>query len=111
MEEFERELRQTFRRRPAPTSLKRGLMEYRRKRYVRPLPRLPFLSRGLAASLVSVVLIVLATLGGGFVWRNAEEYHRGEVARQQVLTALRITNHALNHMNQQLATHGRANQE
>jgi hypothetical protein len=44
-------------------------------------------------------------------WRKQEERRKGEAARLQVLTALRITGHALNHMNKQLAEHDRANQE
>jgi len=38
---------------------------------------------------------------------RAEQEREGEAARQQVLTALSITNHALNHLNQQLAAHRR----
>jgi hypothetical protein len=47
-------------------------------------------------------------LGGGVALRQRDEQRRGEAVRQQVLTALRITNHALNQMNTQLAAHGRA---
>jgi hypothetical protein len=85
MEEFEQELRQAFERRPAPSSLKHRLME-----------------RLAAATLLT------AALGGGVVLHQREEQREGEAARQQVLTALRITSHALNHMNTQLAAHGRA---
>ena len=49
-------------------------------------------------------------LGGGLAWRHAKEVRKGEAARQQVLTALRITNHALNEMNARLAAHGHADQ-
>jgi hypothetical protein len=48
-------------------------------------------------------------------WRThedrLEERARGEAARQQVLTALRITSHALNQMNMQLAAHRRDGQD
>jgi hypothetical protein len=47
-------------------------------------------------------------------WRgvNRERLERkGEAARQQVLTALRITRHALNQMKIQLAAHDRADGE
>lgn len=100
MEEFEQELRQAFERRPAPPSLKRRLMERRHAR--QPGSYFPNWQRLAAAILLTVVL------GAGLVWRNQEEQRRGEAARQEVLTALRITNHALNQMNTQLAAHGRA---
>ena len=100
MEEFEQELRQAFERRPAPPSLKRRLMEKRRARQPRSHA---FLWQRLAAAVV-----LTAVLGGGVAWHQQEEQRKGEAARQQVLTALRITNHALNQMNTQLAAHGRA---
>jgi hypothetical protein len=103
MDEFEQELLQAFERRPAPPSLKRRLMENRRARQPQ--------SHAFLWQRIAAVLVLSAMLGGGFAWRQAEQQRKGEAARQQVLTALRITNHALNHMNQQLAAHGRANQE
>ncbi|MGA2168370.1 MAG: hypothetical protein ABSG62_09165 [Terracidiphilus sp.] len=103
MEDFERELRQAFERRPAPPGLKRRLMEKRRAQ--RPHRTVVFWQR-LAASIV-----LAAVLAGGVVWRNLEERRKGEAARQQVLTALRITTRALNQMNTRLAAHGRAAQE
>ena len=103
MEDFERELRQAFERRPAPPGLKRRLMEKRRAQ--RPRRTVVFWQR-LAASVA-----LAAVLAGGVVWRNVEERRKGEAARQQVLTALRITTRALNQMNTILAAHGRAAQE
>ncbi|HEY1159772.1 MAG TPA: hypothetical protein VGE83_04030 [Terracidiphilus sp.] len=103
MEDFEDELRQALERRPAPPGLKRRLMEKRRaQRTHRPV----VLWQRLAASIV-----LAAVVGGGVVWRNVEERRKGEAARQQVLTALRITSRALNQMNAKLAAHGRAAQE
>jgi hypothetical protein len=55
--------------------------------------------------------LLVSLLGGGFTWRNREERRKGEEARQQVLTALRITNRALNQMKAQLAEHDRNTQE
>lgn len=106
MDDFEKELRQTFERQPAPFSLKRKIME-RRRRLAKPRSHAVLWQR-LAASLA-----LAAVLGGAveWNWHLREERRRGEAARQQVLTALRITNHALNHMHQQLAAHSRANRD
>jgi hypothetical protein len=99
MDDFERELHQALERRPAPPGLKRRLMEKRRAaRVQRPY----VLWQRLAASLA-----LAAILAGGVVWRNAQERRKEEAARQQVLTALRITSQALNHMNARLAAHHR----
>jgi hypothetical protein len=99
IDEFEREVQQAFARRPAPPSLKRKLMEKRR----RPQPQHSFIHwQQLAASLV-----LTAVLAGGFEWRIVEQRRKEEAARQEVLTALRITSHALNQMNSRLAAHRR----
>jgi len=103
MEEFEQQLRQALERRPAPPSLKRKLMA--RRRAQRPPSHLLAWQR-LAASVA-----LAAMLGGAVTWRNVEERRKGEAARAQVLTALRITGHALDQMNTQLAAHSRAPQE
>ncbi len=100
MEDFERELREAFERRPAPPGLKRRLMQ--RRRTPRPL-YFPAVWLRLAASIA-----LAAVLGGGLMWRNAEERRKGEAARAQVMTALRITGHALNEMNSRLAAHSRS---
>ncbi len=100
MEEFEQELRQAFERRPAPPSLKRRLMENRRARQPR--------SHAFLWQRIAAAVVLTAVLGGGVAWHQQEEQRKGEAARQKVLTALRITNHALNQMNTQLAAHGRA---
>jgi hypothetical protein len=108
MDEFEQELRQVLARQPAPAGLKRRIMQRRRGAgQWRSFPM--FAWRGLAASIVSVSLCILAALAiyGGYERREAEQRRKAEDVRQQVMTALRITNHALNHMNQQLAAHGR----
>ncbi len=44
-----------------------------------------------------------AIIGGGLAWRRADEVRKGEEARRQVFTALRITNRALNEVNAQLS--------
>lgn len=103
MEEFEQELRHAFRRQPAPPGLKTRIMARRRKPDWRGHA---VLWQRLAASLA-----LAAVLAGAALCRQREEQRKGEAARQQVLTALRITSHALNQMNRQLAAHDRASQE
>jgi len=97
MEEFESELREAFARRPAPPSLRRGLME-RRRAAARQRTFNWITWQKLAACLV-----LTAVLAGSVEWRMAEQRRKEEAAREQVLTALRITSHALNQMNARLA--------
>ena len=103
---FEHELAQSLERLPAPRSLKRNLMERRSRQRARHLHFRTVLWQRLAAGLVLASL-----LGGGFAWHHREEQRKGEAARQQVLTALRITSHALNQVKTQLAEHDRDQQE
>lgn len=103
MDEFETQLRQALERRPAPPGLKRRVMEQRSLRFAQRSRGRAVLWQKLAASVVAAALI-----GGGLAWRRAEEHRKGEQARQQVLTALRITNRALNQMNARLAARDRA---
>ena len=100
MAEFERELQTALARRPAPPHLKRRIME-RRRQHAGRSPRMIWMER-LAAS-----LILAAVAGGAAFWRHQVEQRRGEEATQQVFTALRIANHALEQMNVQLAEHNR----
>ena len=97
IDDFEQELRQAMERRPAPPSLKRKILERRRRQNTERLHGRMVLWQRLAASVV-----LAGVLGGAFAWRNAEERRRGEEAKQQVFTALRVANHALNEMNAQL---------
>jgi len=101
MEEFEQELRQALERRAAPVSLKRDI--FARRNAPKPT-NLSVVWQRMAAALV-----LAAVLGGAAEWEAhvREERRQGEAAREQVLTAFRITGHALNQMNQQLAAHGR----
>ena len=102
MDGFERELWQTLERRPAPPSLKRKIME--RRWQARKPQSHAVLWRRLAAGLV-----LAAVLGGAaeWGWHIRQERLKGEAAREQVLTALRITEQALNKMNIRLSGHGR----
>jgi hypothetical protein len=97
MDEFEREMMQACERRPAPPSLKRKILERRRRQNAERLHRRVVFWQRLAAC-----VLLVAALGGALAWRNAVERRRGEAAREQVFTALRIANRALNAMNAQL---------
>ena len=113
-DEFERELQQAFARRPAPPGLKRRLAEQglldnasRDQRRFKPRPQPLFLTwQRLAAS-----LLLTAAIAGGIQWRILEERRKEEAAREQVLTALRITSRALDQMNARLAAHRRGAQD
>ena len=110
MDEFERELRQAFERRPAPPGLKRrlrergllggGLKNGRRVIKIRR-PLVPW-------QLLVACAALMAVLAGGVEWRHVEQVRKEEAAREQVETALRITSQALNRMNARLASHHHA---
>jgi len=102
-DDFDRELTQAMERRPAPPNLKRHILEQRGKRRVERVHSYTMWWQRLAAS-----LLLVAVVGGGYGWRQIEERRRGEEAKQQVMTALRITNQVLNNMNRKLATRDRA---
>jgi len=105
MEEFESELREAFARRPAPPSLKRrlqerGLLDNGRRERNRPArPE----NHWITWQKLAACLALTAVLAGGVEWHIAEQRRKEEAAREQVLTALRITSHALNQMNARLA--------
>jgi len=106
MDDFERELREAMRRRPAPLGLKQKILQRRNLGRVRRLPGTWLFqwepAVGALAAMIVVVVIVVSTVGVLSLRRQAEVNRRGEEAKQQVFTALRITNHALEQMNAQL---------
>ena len=111
MDEFEQELGQALERRPAPPGLKRRVMEKRNARRARQ-SRFAFwfaLPQSGLWMKVAAMLLIAVVVGGGVEWRQkqVEDQRKGEVARQQVLTALRITGHALNQVQARLAAHDR----
>ena len=105
-DDFERELRQAFERRPAPPGLKRKVMDRRSRQRTQRTRNRTILWQRLAASVV-----LAGVLCGGLAWHEREEKRKGEAARQEVLTALRITGRALNEMKTQLAAKRRGDQE
>ena len=106
MDEFERELHQAMERRPAPPSLKRRILQQRNMRRTERVQRHTIWWQRLAAS-----VLLVGVIAGGYSWRQAEDKRKGEQAKQQVLTALRITNRALNDMNRRLAARNRTDQQ
>jgi hypothetical protein len=106
MDEFEREVRQALERRPAPPGLKRKVMDQRSRLRTQRIRNHMVIWQRLAASVV-----LAGVLCGGLAWHEREEKRKGEAARQEVLTALRITGRALNEMKTQLAGKRRSDQE
>ncbi len=106
IDEFERELRQAMERRPAPPSLKRRILQQRAARQTQRVHNHTIWWQRLAAS-----VLLAGVIAGGYGWRQVEDRRKGEEAAQQVLTALRITNHALNDMNRRLASRNRSDEQ
>lgn len=109
LDNFEQELRQALERRPAPPGLKRRLMA-RRAEAARPgwAARLFGVGRQRMWAPATAALLLAALAGGGVRWeleRRAEQ-RRGEAVREQVMTALRITGHALDQVHVRLERHG-----
>ena len=104
MDDFERELQDALHLQPAPPSLKRKVMERRWQQRKRQRARVVWFER-IAASLV-----LAAVAGGAVIGHYANERRKGEEAKQQVFTALRITNHALDQVSAQLEERDRDKQ-
>ncbi len=112
MDEFERELRQALGRQPAPLGLKGKIMARRAHRpQLVERPRPTQQSQAFHWQRMAASIAVAAVLAGGLFWRDQEQRRQGEEARAQVLTALRITGHALDHMHSQLAAHNHSTEE
>jgi plasmid stabilization system protein ParE len=95
---FERELKQALERRPAPPRLRRRVLEAaQRRREAGHRAHVIWWQR------IAAGVLLAAVAGGAAWWRQEEVRRKGEAARMQVLTALRITGHALNEINTRLA--------
>src|ERR1700753_1078674 len=106
MNEFENRLKQAFLRRPAPPGLKQRILQQRNQRRTVELRSRTVLWQRLAACFV-----LAAVIRGGFTWPHTDQQRKGEAARNQVLTALRITNRALNQIQTRIAEHDRDDHE
>jgi uncharacterized protein involved in tolerance to divalent cations len=103
---FEDKLREALVRRPAPPGLRQRVLETSSRRRIEQHHRRVVFWQRLAAC-----MIVAVALGSFFTWRHVQEQRRGEAAREEVLTALRITNHALEQIHARLAARDRADHE
>ena len=109
---FECELRDSLKREPAPASLKRKVMEGRQNRAQLHLTRSSARqrSRMIWFERIAASLVLAGVAGGAMVGHYAIERRKGEEAKQQVFTALRVTNHAFEVMNQQLQRRDKSSQ-
>jgi hypothetical protein len=104
--EFEDEIRKIFARQAAPSTLKSKILSARdnvseRKSVVTIRPKHNFswhLLQRLAAS-----ILIAAGIGGALFWHHYDQERKAEKAREQLYLALQITNHALHHVQYQLA--------
>jgi hypothetical protein len=103
-DDFENELRDSLKREPAPANLKRKVMEGRQNRALLHFTRTSARqrSRMIWFERIAASLVLAGVAGGAVVGHYAIERRKGEEAKQQVFTALRVTNHALQVMNEQL---------
>jgi hypothetical protein len=108
IDEFERELRESLKRQPAPASLKRKVMEQRRQNRGQILSIHPAhrqRNRMIWLERIAASLVLAGVAGSAAIGHYAIERRKGEEAKQQVFTALRITNRALGRVGAQLAEH------
>jgi hypothetical protein len=96
LEQFERKLRMAIARREAPPGLKSRVLAQARERRQEQRGRLWIWQR------VAATLVVAAVLGGFAEYRHIEEQRKGEAAREQVLTALRITSRTMGRVQERL---------
>ena len=103
--EFERKLRMAMQHREAPLGMKQRVLARARERRQTQRGRFWMLQR-IAAS-----ILLAAAVGGFAAFRHNEEriaeQKRGEEAREQVITALRITSRTLGRVNERLMENGR----
>jgi hypothetical protein len=102
LQEFEESLRRAMQRREAPLGLKQRVLARARERRQAQRSRWWMLQR------VAASIVLAAACGGYAVYHQhaqeqVEEQRKGEEVRQQVLTAMRITNRALNHVSTRLS--------
>ena len=111
-DEFERELHESLRHQPAPTSLKRKVMDRRDARRPAPVAGARHQhSRMIWFERIAASVVLAGVAGSAAVGHYAVERRKGEEAKQQVFTALRITNHAFQVMNAQFEQQDRVSHD
>lgn len=99
--EFERRLRFAIRRHEAPLGLKSRVIAQARSR------RRAQHGRGWIMQRIAASALLAALFGGVAVYHQNEERRKGEQAREQVMTALRITHRTLDRVSEHLAENAR----
>lgn len=97
LQEFEKKLRMAMARREAPIGLKTRVLARARERRHTQRVRVWMWQR------LAAVLVLAAAVGGFAEYRHVEELRKGEAARAQVLTALRITSRTMERVQERLA--------
>jgi hypothetical protein len=104
MVEFEQKLRIALQRREAPLGLKQRVLSQARERRQAERGRWWMVN---IAQRIAASAVLAAIFGGAAVYHRVEERRKGEAAREQVLTALRITSKTLDRVGDKLAESGR----
>ena len=110
--EFERKLRAAMRREDAPLGLKtRVLAEARKRRQAQGRRWWQAFSSGPMLQRMAASVVIAGAVGGFAVYHQMEEraaeQRRGEEAKAQVMAAFRITNKALDRVQERLADDSR----
>ena len=101
MDEFEEKLVGWLAPYPAPPGLKRAIMQRRSGQRNLKRRRMVWFER------LAATVVLACAAGGALYWRHSADVRKGEEAKQQVFTALRIANRALEQMNVQLEQQNR----
>ena len=99
--EFEQKLRSALRHRAAPLGLKQRVLREAAGR------RGGEGGRGWLLQRLAAAMVLAALCGGVATYHHEEQQRKGEEAREQVMTALWITNKTLNRVGDRLAEDSR----
>jgi len=97
LQEFERKLRTAMSRRAAPLGLKTRVLAQAHERRQGQRRRWWMIER------IAATVLLAAAVGGFVEYRHLEEVRKGEAAKEQVLTALRITGRTMGRVQERLS--------